>query len=802
LETHNNIQQENLKWDLKAIIQIAIRNWYYFGVAFLISYSASYLYLRYSQPIYNVKSTILIKDEKNKASNSQEIISSLELFDQIRNIQNEIEILRSYQMIHKALQELDFEVSYFVKGKIKEGELYQKFPVTVKLDSSQFQLRGIPFYINILSDSTYSIYLNSTDKNIESLFKEEGSSSFEIQGILGLPIKTKFFNLIVNKSKHFSRNYNHEELYFIINDLGKLTEEYVSKLDIQLTNKNSSVLSLQVSGPVIEKEIAFLNKLGEVYIQSGLDEKNQIAINTINFIDQQLFEITDSLKGAENQLESFRKAEKVMNLSYAADNAFNQLDKLEEEKASYVVKDKYYRYLLEYIKNNHEINKLVAPSTIGIHDPLLNKLVADLYTLNSEQASLKFSAKEKNPSFEILELKIENTKKALLENVNNLIQSSNIALADIDIRIAKIKEVINKLPRTERNLVNIQRKFNLNDHIYNFLLEKRAEAGLAKAANTPDNKIIDKAMLFGKNPVFPNKKKIWIISFFMSIIIPSLLIFLKNYLNDTIKSKESIEKYSGVPVLGIIGHYPKNSAFPIIESPKSFVSESFRSLRINLQYLNINKKSKIIGISSSISGEGKTFFALNLAASIAITGEKVILIGADLRKPKLNINLDISNEIGLSTYLINKSSLTEIIKNTQVENLDVITSGPVPPNPTELLGTSRVEEMFTELSKTYDYIVIDAPPLGLVADYYLLSKFTDANLFLVRQNYTKVNMLNELRDLYKNKKLLNLFVVFNDLRRSHGGYGYGYGYEYGYGYYEESEERKGAFHHIKKFLRK
>jgi tyrosine-protein kinase Etk/Wzc len=716
--------------------------------------------------MYTSKTTVLIK-EKDKGA-MEELLSEYKL-ESDRNIYNEMEILRSYKLVGKTVRSLDFEISYFAKGNIRESEIYRKAPYTVQLDTTFENPMYKKMMVTFLSDSSYTLSM-------------ENVGTFN--GIFGEPLRNPFISLTLYKSAFFSSNLldGSPEYYFVINNLDHIIDYYVNTMNIELVNKNSSILAVSINGKVYNKEIQFLSKLTETYLANELENKNRMITNTVNFIDALLIEIADSLKGAEKKLERFRTEEKMGTIESASESIYDQVTKLEEERATLLVKDRYYHYLQDYINNDYDIFKIVAPSLMGIEEPMLNSLVQELYKLNSDQATLGFSAKNKNPTYNILELKIKHAKKALSENIKNVLVASKIALDDNSERLAKARMVVRMLPGKEMNLNKITRQFNLNDEIYYYLLQKRTDASITKAANAPDNMVVNDAYLVGK--ISPNEKKTYIICLLLALLLPSVFIIVKLLFNTAVISQEMITSATSIPLLGIIGHNQQGDMHPIIQSPRSFFSESVRSLRVNLKYLATQKNNKIIGVTSTISGEGKTFFALNLATSIATSNASVLIIGADMRKPKLHENLNMSNDLGLSNYLINKASLEEIIGKTDVLNLDVILSGPLPPNPTELLETVRMKELIDRVSKMYDYVIIDAAPIGLVADYYLLTKYTDANLYMIRYNYTQVSMLENIDRLYKTGKLKDVFMVFNDVKETEG-YGYGYGYKYsGYGYYD------------------
>lgn len=775
----NNIIQST-SFDFRDVLRLLIKYWYLFLISFLFFIPAGNIYIKYVKPLYSIKTTVLIKDQKNKQI-IDDILSEYKL-ETDRNIYNEIEIIKSYKLIGKTIRSLDFDISYFAKGNIRELEIYGESPYHVQLDTTFSNPKNLKVVVHFLSDSTFTL---SSELGV-------------FKGAFGEPIRNKNFAMTLYKTPFYTSNLysDNPEYYFIINDIQKLIDYYVKSINIELVNRNSSIIAISMNGLVYQKEIDFLTKLTDTYLSDELDEKNRVINNTINFIDELLVEISDSLKGAEKQLEKFRTHEKI-DIESASLSVYDEIKKLEEQRAMLLVKDRYYHYLENYINNNYDIFQIVAPSLMGIDEPMLNSLVQELYKLNSDQATLGFSAKDKNPTYNILDLKIKNARKALVENIRNVLVSSKILLDDNSNRLAQAMAVVKMLPGKEMSLTKIKRKFNLSDNIYNYLLQKRTDASITKAANTPDNAVVNEAYLTGK--ISPDEKKVRFLTILLALLLPSLFVGFKVYTNNNVTSQDKIISKTNVPIIGVVGHYKGDAMHPVVESPKSSFSESIRSLRINLKYLASEKSNKIIGITSTVSGEGKTFFALNLSASIATSNAKVLIIGADMRKPKLHLNLNISNEKGLSTYLINKATVEDVIVKTDIANLDFIPSGPVPPNPTELLESDRLKQLIDQTSLLYDYIIIDAAPVGLVADYYLLSKYTDANLYIVRYDYTKVDMVKGLDQLYSDNKLKDLFVVFNDYdynesygygRYGYGGYGYG---GYGYGYYENERKKNNWF---------
>ena len=772
--------------DIKAILSKAYQYWPLFALCLFLSLGCAYLYIRYyTEPQYNVFTTILIKPNE-KISGFQEI----DLFRQDKKRANEMAILKSYEMAYKTLQQLEFNVSYFHKGQVRDMELYNSTPFKVIVDTSfKEQPYNVPVSINIISSNDYKLTIGKS-KEIQQTFT------------FGEPVKLPNLSITIVKLEENIQVGNN--FYFKLHNSASLAILYRNKLQVTSSGgKESSILELSTVGNNIQRECDYLNKLTEVYIQSGLEEKNQIASNTINFIDSQLASIATSLDNAETELESFRRNNKVMDISAAATSVFAKLDELEAQKAVLLLKDKYYHYILDYVSNNRDLSNVVAPSTMGIDDPLLNNLTLDLVELNREKSSLGRNTSGNNPFLNSLEIKIKNSKEALLENVKNIINGSRISLNDIDKRILKLEKEVSNLPKNERELVDIQRRFKLNDHLYNYLLEKKAEAGIAKASNIPDNRVVEYARNFNAYQVGPKTNLIYSNALLIGLTIPIAFLFIRSFLNNKIESKKSIEEYTDIPVIGIVGHSDNLSNLAVLKNPKSGIAESFRSIRINLQYLAPDKDKKVICITSSISGEGKTFTSINLASIIALSGKKTVLIGADLRKPKIFEDFGLDNSSGLSTFLAGNHNLEQVIYKTQVECLDIISAGPVPPNPGELILSNRLNVLMEKLREDYDYVIIDTPPLGLVSDCFILMKYSDINLYIVRYSYTEIKLLDKINNFVSEGKITNINIIINDLyNKSNYGNDYGYGYGYGYGYYEEDKIKKGGINGLKRFFYK
>jgi tyrosine-protein kinase Etk/Wzc len=765
--------------DLKKYFIKILIYWHWFLFSLFFSLTIAYLINRYTEPIYSVNSTIIVRDdEKSKGlTGAENIIEGLEMFSSKKNVNNEMDVLRSYSLTNRALKELDdFEVSYIMVGRrgIKESKLYKLSPFVVSLDSTHKQLRNVPVNITILNNEKFRIRINErvhadTVLNFGSWFTNE-YTSFKID--LRYP---ETFDIKIWLSNKF---------YFIINDINRLTNQYKNKLAITVNDKKGSVLKLMTNGFVAKQEADFLNKLGEVYIKTGLEDKNQTAINTIEFVDSQLREVMDSLRSAEYSLQNFRMQNRLLDLDQETQFIIQKIEQFQQEKTDLTVKYKYYNYLIDYLNTKDEFDDIVSPSVLGIEDNILNNLILQLADLNKQRSMMRYSARQDNPSLELLNESIHNLKLVIAENTKNNLGALNISIKNIDDMIISVEEQIHNLPVTERQYINIERRFNLNNNIYIYLLQKRAESGIAKASNIPDNKILDPAHVENATKVSPKNSLNYMLALSIGLLLPFLIILIFDYFNNKIVDKSDIERNTNIPIIGAVGHNETVTDIAVIENPKSSLAESFRSIRTNLQYLVTEEKTKIISVSSALSSEGKTFIALNLASIIAMSDIKTLLLGMDLRKPRMHKIFNINNNVGISTMLIGESSADEIIYPTNVSNLYVCPSGPIPPNPAELLNSVRLKEFMKEVSEKFSYIIMDTPPLAIVTDAQILNKLSNINLFILRQKFSNKGVLPFIQNLYEKKEFGNLCLVINDIRISgYYGYAYRYGYGYGYGYH-------------------
>ena len=769
--------QDDEGMDVKRYISLLFSNWYWFAAAIFISFTLSYGINRYSAPVFNVTSTILIKDDlKNAYAGLPQIFPGTEAYANQQNIKNEIGILKSFELNKKVMLSLrDFHVDYTSVGKrgIAESKQYKTNPFIVDYDTLSEQTLYKEINIKLLPEDKYELLITGVD----TLYSLKFGEKFNKHG----------FNFTVNKRNPevyaFDKNASNR-FYFKFLSPGRLANEYRRKLAIAPVEENATLLTLSVSGFVAEQEADYLNELIDTYINRGLENKNTIADLTISFINDQLRLISDSLKIAEDSLEKFRLSHSLINLSTEGTLIQNRLEKAENERYNLILQKQYYDYLLGYLDSKDIQVDIISPSTLGVNDPVLIKLIGDLSAFRQQKQQLELNISPDLPAGNLADEKINNTKTAIRENIVNSLENLKISISDVEQRIQTIENEIDKLPGTERKLISIQRDFDLNNTVYTYLLEKRAEAGIAKASNVPDNRQIDSADKYNMTLVRPRGKRNNMIALIIGLALPAVLILIIDYLNNKILDRKDVEKGTKAPILGFISHNDYSTELPVVTKPGSTLAESFRSVRTSLKYFLHENEHPVISISSTVSAEGKTFVSINLAAITAMLGKRVLLIGLDLRKPKIHKILEVDNETGMSTYLSGSTNYNDVIQKTWVDNLYYAPAGPVPPNPAELIASQRMGEFLTEARKEFDFIIIDTPPVAIVTDALLLASYADMNIFVVRQRYSSKNTLQLIEQFYQDKNLKNMSVIINDISLT-GYYGYGlrYGYTIGYGGY-------------------
>ncbi|HEX2968424.1 MAG TPA: polysaccharide biosynthesis tyrosine autokinase [Bacteroidales bacterium] len=767
--------------DLKKVSDLFVRNKKLFIIFLVIAFGVAFLINRLSIPEYRISASILIKEKNQQPAggNVNEFLNS-NLFFSNQNFQNELWVIKSTPVIEQTIRNLDLTVTYYYKSGLKYADGYGNMPFKVTFLPDHPQPLNVRFRITFISDNYFKIEADASDVTFYNFSTEKVTHRkktwiLSTDAAFGELIKNDDAAFIVNPSNHGTAIKKFSPYAFDFRTVSTLGAYYRKNLEFRVVDRLATVIEISQLTGNIRKGIDLINEIMSVYSAQNLERKNHIASITINYIEKQLDEISDSLSQTEDNLQHFRASNQLLNVSEQASGISEQYLNLQNQLAELVTRKRYYDYVSEYLSKNDNFSNIIVPASLGIQDPLLGNLMAELIGAQSQLTNLVKNNQEKNPLVQRLNIQIDNIKKTISDNISAVSKTTSISIDEMDKRIRKVESEISRLPLTQRKLGIIERKYRLNDAIYNYMLEKRAEAKITKASNLPDNVIIEPAKLDGIYPVSPDRKLNYIIAVFMGLAFPLGFITLRSALNTRIESQEDIEAITKIPVLGRILHSFGKSNNVMFDFPGSDIAESFRALRTNLDFYVRGGHKKIIMVTSSVEREGKSFVARNLAMGYAQLGRKTILVDFDMRKHESYFG-DKSENRGLSSYLIEKSELSEIIKKSPNDKLDYICAGVIPPNPAELIALNRTKELLDQLKKVYDIIILDTTPLAQVTDAYLLVDHSELKIIVVRQNYTLKKVLSLISKDIQLKSINNVCVVLNDNRDHLDRYGYGYGY--------------------------
>jgi capsular exopolysaccharide synthesis family protein len=756
---------------------------------------ATFLFHRYIVDEYEVSGSMLIK---TNTSPEAKILDRSNIFSSGLNLENDILRIKSKGLAKDALSKLHFDVEYYAKTKIKPIELYDRSPIRIDVDWTHVQVTNTALELIALSETNFRILPEESGlMDFSSAMAAGDDALYNNTYTFGELIETgrsKFTVNLINPSKI------DESVVFKLIDPSSLEDLHSRAIQVILQNQYSSVLRLTTTTKVMEKGRDYINSLMEAYIGYDLREKNKIQENTLAFIEEQLGFLKDSLQEKERELQNFKVQNKLLDVSAEFSNILSKMNNLDEMNAEIDYQLDYFNEIKSYMQaKSKDFSDVVAPSVIGVPDPLLNGLIQTLVTLSQDRRKLLATVNEKHPEVLKIDVQMEKIQESLFENVLNLIANTEKKKRSIQDEILVYDAEFSTLPESESEYSGIFREFKLRESLFTYLLEKRAEAGIARASNVSDNTILDYAKK--GTLVFPKKQQNYGLAIVLGFLIPFGFVIVRDVFDDSIKDQRDLKKYFMIPQLGIVGFSEKDTNIVVFQHPKSAVAESFRSLRSAITYLASGKNTKKILVTSSVSGEGKTFISLNLASAMALGSKKTVVVGGDLRRPKLAAYFGESDRVGLSTYLIGKVEAEKIVLPTKYENLWFVPSGVIPPNPAELLQTPRLNEFLAYLESQFDVIIFDTPPMGLVSETIDLMRLFDINLYVVRQNYTIKDHLVMINDLFNNKQVKNVYGVFNGITNSgyhYEGYNYGYGNtylysqnnKYMYNYYGDDLEEK------------
>lgn len=728
-------------------------------------------------PTYQVQASMVIKQDKNSVS--EELFESVGL-KPANNIENEIAILNSFTLAYNTIKELDFNVEYFQEGIWKKKEIYKGLPCKLEIDWNHRQILDGEVEIKLLGSTSYQLSIKERAFRLFSpeapdqklpvgdVSKVEGKYRLN-EWVSGPDYKFRLVRTEIPFGKVNAFSFRLRSNYF-------LAAEYSKRLKVSVPKKESTILTLTLETSMVEKGKEYLNKVIEVYQERELTNKNRTATNTANFINQQLKSIKDSLVYFEDRLENYRSRNQSFNLEQQSSLVLNRLAALEEQRANTSLKIKYYQNILSYL-NKEQIDQLTVPSAAGIEEPVIGQLINELIAIQNDRARLNQFLSGENKTLRDLNFRYTSVLNTLRESISRSYKTANLSLADLNRRINELNANLNSMPQVERDLLSLKRQSSISENIYTYLLQKRDEAEISKASNVPSSEVLDLSRQIG-GMITPTPVRNYAIALSLGVLLPLLFLFLRNMFNNRIYDPKALERRLAVPLLGTIGRSQRKGGNTVVaDAPKSFVAENFRSIRASTQFLHPADKSMVVAFTSSVSNEGKTFCSINTATIYAFGEKKVILVGLDLRRPKIADDFGLKNEIGVSNYLSGKGDYKELIQPSGIENLDILLSGPIPPNPAELIGNNRFAELISALRTDYDVVILDCPPAGLVSETIDIFNHSDLNFYIFRHMFSDWNAVDHLNDLIEKGLIKKAYAVYNDMVVP-SAYGYGYGYHY------------------------
>ena len=800
-------KEENI--DIKELLFKYVIHWPWFVGAVVACLIAAWIYLYMSTPVYNISATVLIKDDKKGGSAG--MLSGLEslgldgMISPSQNIDNEIEVLRSKTIVKEVVENLGLYISYTDEDEFPSKNMYKTSPVQVSLTPQEADLLEEPMIVEMTLQPQGSIDVNVEigDDEYQKHFEKlpavfpthKGTLAFFQTPDSILPSK-KASEEIVGVERTV-RN-----ITATINKPLAVAKGYCGNMTIEPTSKTTSVAVISLKNSNVQRGKDFINKLLEMYNINTNNDKNEVAQKTAEFINERISIISKELGSTEKDLESFKRGAGITDLTSDAQIALTGSAEYEKKRVENQTQINLLQDLQKYMQNE---GYEVLPSNIGLQDVNLSAAINRYNDVLVERKRLLRTSTENNPTIINLDTSIHAMKENVQVSLDRVLRGLFITKADLDREANRYSRRISEAPGQEREFVSIARQQEIKAGLYLMLLQKREENAITLAATANNAKIIDDAIA-DEAPVSPKGKMIYLVALVLGVGIPVGVIYMLELTKFKIEGRADVEKLTSVPIIGDIPLTDeKQGAIAVFENQNNLMSETFRNIRTNLQFMLENDK-KVILVTSTVSGEGKSFISANLAISLSLLGKKVVIVGLDIRKPGLNKVFNIPRKgVGITQYLANpEKNLMDLVQLSNVsKNLYILPGGSVPPNPTELLARDGLDKAIEMLKKNFDYVILDTAPVGMVTDTLLIGRVADLSVYVCRADYTHKNEYTLINELAENNKLPNLCTVINglDLKRRKDGYYYGYGkygkyygygkrYGYGYGYGEQSHTKE------------
>ena len=762
--------------DLKKVVHALRDNWWIIVVFIAFSAIAAYFYSYKLPKIYAAKAQVLLQSSETYTY-QQDLFKGLGIYSSYERVANEQRILTSTDLISQTVARLKLDVSYFIVGRIQTKEVFSGTPFQIEAQVYAGGYYEFPFTFKIIDVDRFEI------------FYEENEQKVIIQHRFGEPIINNNFYFLVSKTNAINKStidsFREITYQFVIHNRDNLVYKHKSNISVE-NLEYTAILEVRMDDENSDRARMFLDTLCNAYISNSLKSRIKVNENTINYIDKQLNEIVSILDSIEDMLDNFKEQKDILNLSKEEDTYYKSLTDYELQNRSFELQLKSIAYLKNYIISN--LNKELLPPAMFIsnNDAYLTKAINELYNYQVNINSLLFASTEKSTTVKEMEYKIELLRNDILKYLVNTEKAINNKIEAISGEISFYEGMLKGVPGNQRQILNIDRKLQVNEKMYLYLLEKRAETVIAKAGIISDISIIESAHSIGI--VKPDMNKIYYSFISVGLLLASIIAFLRTVFFGKIQSIEQLRGLTQLPVIGEVFHSKeaKDSYLIVDDHPRSFVTESFRALRTNLEYLAPDVKRKVILITSNRPSAGKTFCSINLGSILAKGGKRVLLLEMDLHKPKVHSALKLVSDIGLSSVLIGKSAVQDVVIKSPVENLDIILSGPAPPNASELILSSHFQTLLQYARENYEYVVIDTPPLGIISDALVLMKYSDINLFILNTKHGSMEGLHFAHDVVSNNKIGGFAFVLNNVKRGYSKYYYKK-YSHGYGSYLQEE---------------
>ena len=796
------ISNLNDEFDLKLFLKVAKRNSAWIVLFFIVSFLMAFLYLRYTYPIYEAKTVIQIAlaDKNSKLLLDKE-------FSAQSDISSKIELLKSPTFLDRVFNKLPLDIGYFQIGNVLNYEMYRSSPFEIDYHNPTNELYNIPVYISFTDENNVTVSVNINNK--ENVYRIKTDKWQRLPMLDSIKVNVRNYE----KIRKDMLGLNENPYYFILSKRENLVRTYSANLEVVTENDAAGTIKMVFHERSPAKAADICNTIAEEFKKYDIEKQAESSLNTIRFVDDQLKIIYDKLYDSEVNLQDFKTKNRLNDETPLPD--FNtRINDLESKLNNLEIEESGLRTIQQAISENRDIDiyQLISLLAGSRSEGMISTLLNDLRTQLSRLETLKYSNTPNASSVAQVEYQIKIQRKMIIEAILAVQKSINDQKQEIESRVenyeSEVREGALNFDRIE--FVKLQKLNQISEGYYNRLVTIKSELTIANAGITSENTVLE-ASATPVFPFFPSRKLVALSALLGWLIVSLGLIIVRYLFHNEITSLNEIMKYLEVPMLGIVPNYKDTipiSQLLVDKKPKSIIAESLRSIRSNLEFLSQSDGPKVLAITSTISGEGKTFVALNLAGIIAFSEKKVIILDLDMRKPKIHVGFGVPNDKGMSTILINRNSIDECVFKSSLNNLDFITAGPVPPNPSELVISSRMLEVINELKTKYDVIVIDNPPVGLVTDGIRVFKLADYPIYVFRENFSKRNFVQNVKKLMRDNNIKNLSVILNsvDIKRSGYGYSgvydydYGYGYGYGFGYYDEDIRREKFS--IKEFFRR